>query len=269
MLNPDMVDNADKTVKETFIDIDRKSRELFFVRLNFNERVQHIIFIVCFILLVITGFMIKLPEEMVQLLGGTKGIVFIVRGVLHRAAGTIMILISLYHVYYLLFKPAGRRWLIDMLLRPRDIKDFIDNMMYYIGLKDAPPEFDRFSYKHKLEYMALIVGTILMSVSGILLWAEYLWDKFILDIAAVVHSMEAILACLAIMIWHLYEIHLKPHKFPIDNLWINGVINEEEMKEEYPLQYKKIMNDPELQKIYIKDRSGNQQTKHEEHDIIN
>ena len=91
-----------------------------------------------------------------------------------------------------------------------------------------------------------------MAVTGILLWTEYLWDKFILDIAILVHGMEAILACLAIMVWHLYEVHLRPHKFPIDNMWITGVINEEEMKEEYPLHYKKIMNDPELQRIYIK-----------------
>jgi hypothetical protein len=54
------------------------------------------------------------------------------------------------------------------------------------------------------------------------------------------------------MIWHMYEIHFRPHKFPLDNTWITGVIDEAEMKEEYALHYKKIMKDPELQKIYIK-----------------
>jgi hypothetical protein len=66
--------------------------------------------------------------------------------------------------------------------------------------------------------------------------------------------MEAILACLAIMVWHLYEVHLRPHKFPLDNMWLTGVIDEEEMKAEYPIHYKKIMNDPELQKIYTEVR---------------
>ena len=163
-----------------------------------------------------------------------------------------MILVSLYHVYYLLLKPAGRRLLADMLPKITDITDMIKNIRYYLGLEDTPPEFERFCYKHKLEYAALFAGTTLMAVTGILLWTEYLWDKFILDIATLVHGMEAILACLAIMVWHLYEVHLRPHKFPIDNMWITGVINEEEMKEEYPLHYKKIMNDPELQRIYIK-----------------
>ena len=75
---------------------------------------------------------------------------------------------------------------------------------------------------------------------------------FILDIATLLHEMEAILACLSIMVWHIYEVHLRPHKFPIDNMWITGLIDEEEMKEEYPLHYKKIMAYPELQKVYIK-----------------
>ena len=53
------------------------------------------------------------------------------------------------------------------------------------------------------------------------------------------------------MVWHMYEVHLTPRKFPIDNLWITGVIDEEEMMEEFPLHYKKIMADPELKEIYI------------------
>jgi formate dehydrogenase subunit gamma len=129
-------------------------------------------------------------------------------------------------------------------------------MLYLVGLKDQPPEFDRFSYKHKMEYGALIAGTSLMTISGIILWSEYFWDKFIVDIAALIHGMEAVLACLALMIWHLYEVHLRPHKFPIDNLWLTGVIDEAEMKAEYPLHYKKIMRDPALQKIYLRRGAG-------------
>ena len=90
------------------------------------------------------------------------------------------------------------------------------------------------------------------AVTGLILWSQYKWGKFIVDIATLVHGMEAILACLAIMIWHFYEIHFRPHKYPLDNMWLTGVINEEEMKEEYALHYKKILDDPELQKIYIK-----------------
>ena len=97
---------------------------------------------------------------------------------------------------------------------------------------------------------------MIMSATGLILWTQYEWSKFVVDIAAVVHGMEAILASLAIMIWHFYEIHFRPHKSPLDNLWLTGVISEEEMKEEYSMHYKKIMDNPKLQKIYIKGHAG-------------
>lgn len=250
-----MKETAEILYSEDMIDLSTEQSvgERYFIRMNFSERIQHMIFVVCFVVLVITGFMIKIPEEIVGKFGDVGEIVFNYRSILHRIAGIIMILVSLYHVYYLLLRPAGRRLLSDMLPRINDMTDMIKNIRYYLGLEDNPPEFDRFCYKHKLEYAALFAGTTLMAATGILLWTEYLWNKFILDIATLVHGMEAILACLAIMVWHLYEVHLRPHKFPIDNMWITGVISEEEMKEEYPLHYKKIMNDSELQKIYMKD----------------
>jgi len=227
-------------------------RERYFVRLNNNERIQHLIFGSCFIVLAVTGFMIKIPENLVSILGGYRETVFLIRGILHRIAGGTMILLCLYHVYYLLFKTAGRRWLVDMLPRIKDLTDMAYNLLYYLGIRKEPPEFDRFTYKHKMEYGALIAGSTLMSVSGLLLWSESMWNKFILDIAAVVHGMEAILACLAIMVWHVYEVQLKPDRSALNNTWRTGLISEEEMKHEYAGHYKKIMSDPELQNIYIK-----------------
>ena len=184
----------------------------YFVRLNYSERVQHTLFAMCFIVLVVTGFMLKIPDSVVKSFGTAGAIVFSYRSILHRTAGVTMMLVGIYHFYYLLFKRAGRRWLVDMLPRLKDLKDMRDNFLYYINLKKQPPEFDRFCYKHKIEYGALIAGTTIVSVTGLILWSQYKWSKFIVDIATLVHGMEAILACLAIMIWHLYEIHFRPHK---------------------------------------------------------
>ena len=240
------------TVQEEIPATTGTDQKTMFVRLNRSEKIQHMIFLICFIVLAVTGFMLKIPQDVVQYLGRFGDPVFFVRGWLHRIAGTVMILVSLYHVYYLLFKRAGRRWLWDMLPRPKDLKDLIHNLLYFVNVRKEPPEFDRFSYKHKMEYGALILGTTLMSVTGLLLWSESRWSKFVLDIATLVHSMEAVLACLAIMVWHMYEIHLKPHKSPLDTVWLTGTVDEDEMKEEYAFHYNKIMADPELQKIYIK-----------------
>ena len=233
------------------------SGKIMFVRLNYQERLQHYLLVGTFIILAITGFALNIPEDVLELLGSAGEMVFFWRSVLHRAAGTVMILVSIYHVYYLIFTSPGRRWFSDMMMGPSDLKEMAWNMQYYIGLKDSPPEFDRFCYKHKMEYGALLFGTVVMSVTGLLMWTEHNWSKFVLDISALLHGMEAILASLAITVWHLYEVHLRPHKFPVDNMWLHGLIDEEEMKEEYPLHYKKIMEDPELQKIYIK-RGGDE-----------
>lgn len=231
--------------------IQKSDGQLSFVRLNRSEIWQHLLFAASFAVLVVTGFMLRMPEKYLSYLGDSREMVFMVRSVLHRAAGVVMIAVSVYHLYYLMAKPAGRRWFFDMRPTLKDIKDVFHNLKYYTGMEKAPPRFDRFCYKHKIEYGALIAGTTIMSITGLLLWTESNWSKFWLDISILVHGMEAILACLAIMIWHLYEVLLKPHHAPMDNLWWTGNIDEATMKAEYPLHYEKIMADPELQKIYI------------------
>ncbi len=223
----------------------------YFWRLNRSERNQHLIFAICFIVLAVTGFMVQIPEDIVAKFGAAGKSIFALRSILHRTAGSVMILVCLYHIGYLAIAGSGRRWLQDMLPSIQDLKDMTANMGYLIGLKEQAPEFDRFSYKHKLEYGALIAGSFLMSATGILLWTESRWNKFILDIASLVHQMEAILACLAIMIWHLYDIFLKPRKISIAGMWLTGKMPAEEMADEHPLHYRKIMNDPELQDIYV------------------
>ncbi|MFH1728605.1 MAG: cytochrome b/b6 domain-containing protein [Pseudomonadota bacterium] len=232
--------------------IDKKHNEkIYFIRLNLNERIQHGIFFSCFFTLALTGFMIYIPEDIVALFGKFGETIFLYRSLVHRIAAVIMVLVCAYHLFYLLFKKTGRLFLVDMFPRFKDVFDIKDNLLYYIGFKKEAPEFDRFSYKQKAEYGALIAGNTLMTLSGLILWFEAYWYKFIIDIAKVVHGMEAVLACLAIIIWHLYEVHLKPRKFPIDSLWITGIIDEEEMKEEYPMHYKRIMKDPKLKDIFI------------------
>ncbi|NOX35068.1 MAG: hypothetical protein GXP56_15290 [Deltaproteobacteria bacterium] len=224
----------------------------YFIRLNRAERIQHFMLLGAFVTLAVTGFMVKLPEGVVALLGEYRETVFLFRKILHRIAGITMIITCVYHGLYLLLTSAGHRFFLDMLPKMKDLKDFIHNIFYYAGIKSSPPEFDRFNYKHKMEYGALVAGSTLMSVTGILLWSESMWSKFIIDIAAIVHGMEAVLACLAIMIWHLYEVQIKPSRSVLDNTWITGTVDEKEMMEDYPLHYKKIINDPELGRIYIK-----------------
>lgn len=231
-----------------------KPASLVFVRLNRSENGQHFIFVLCFVLLAFSGFAVNLPEGFLPHEGHWDETLFHYRSLSHRIAGVLMLVVCIYHCGYLAFTRAGRRWLHDMLPRVSDLTELRDNLAYYLGRRASPPDFGRFNYKHKAEYGALIIGNILMSVSGIILWSESLWSKFVFDIASVVHGMEAVLACLAIMVWHLYEVHLRPSKFPFDSHWTTGVIPLEEAEEEYPRHYREVMADPHLRRVYLRRR---------------
>jgi hypothetical protein len=67
------------------------------------------------------------------------------------------------------------------------------------------------------------------------------FPKFVLDIAHEMHSDEALLATLAIVIWHFYNVHFNPDRFPGTLMWWHGEISEHEIKEEHPLEYEEIM----------------------------
>lgn len=129
---------------------------------------------------------------------------------------------------------------MDMLPRFTDAGDFLQNMMYYLRITKNKPLFDRFNYKEKMEYWTGWIGNIIITVTGFFMWVEQLFPKFVFDVSILVHTMEAILASCAIMVWHFYEVHLKPGKFPMSRIWLDGKIPEHELKEEHPLQYQRI-----------------------------
>lgn len=231
---------------------EQRSR-LRFVRLNRGEVIQHSVFTLSFIVLVLTGFMVYLPEGLVARAGGLGEALFVSRSSIHRAGAILMVLMSLYHLYYLAATPAGRRWARDMMPRWKDVTDVFDNLNWFLGRTSAPPRFDRFSYKAKAEYGALIFGTTMMSASGVILWSESRWSKFLIDIAQVVHEREAALACLAIMAWHMYEVSLRPTGHPRERTWLHGEISLEAADEECGAHLDRVMDDPELRAVYLRD----------------
>jgi cytochrome b subunit of formate dehydrogenase len=132
----------------------------------------------------------------------------------------------------------------DILLRPGDLKDIVGTLRYYAGRTRERPRFGRFSYVEKTEYWALVWGTGVMGLTGVVMWFQ---DPFIAlltklgwDAARTVHFYEAILATLAIVVWHLYFVIFNPDVYPMNVAWIKGTITEEEMEEEHPLELEEI-----------------------------
>lgn len=214
--------------------------DVYYERMNIHERLQHHVTWSSFFLLAVTGFMVELPESWLVVFGGYQEQAFYWRGIIHRVAGALMMANLAYQVCYVTMSRRGRGFFRDMLPTFRDVRDFIGNMRYYLKLAEHHPRFDRFNYKEKLEYWTGWIGNIIMSLTGCILWVEELFPKFVCDVSVLVHTMEAILATSAITVWHLYEVHLKPGKFPMSTVWLDGKISAEELEEEHPLQYERL-----------------------------
>ncbi len=215
-------------------------------RLTLSERIQHALLAVSFFTLVYTGFALRYPEAwpfawFARLESGYEW-----RSIIHRGAGVVMIAVSLFHVGYL-FTTRGRRMLVAMLPGLKDAREAGQNVAYLIGRRDMPPRFGHFGYIEKAEYWALIWGTVVMSVTGLALWFENdslkFVNKWVLDLATMVHYYEAWLAFLAILVWHMYYVLLNPDVYPMNWTWLTGRIPEEQLKHEHAGEWEEVFGD--------------------------
>ena len=143
----------------------------FVLRMSSLERWQHALLALSFIVLVYTGFALKFPESwpFTWLVALETGYAW--RAWVHRGAAVVMILACLLHVAYLPTR-RGRAHISAMLPRLSDVKEVLHNIRYLVGLRSEPPRFDRFSYIEKAEYWAVVWGSVVMVITGFVLWFE-------------------------------------------------------------------------------------------------
>jgi cytochrome b subunit of formate dehydrogenase len=205
-------------------------------RMSENQRWQHLILLSSFIILVLTGFALKFPNSWLAdvLAMGEK-----LRSITHRVAGVILIGAGIYHLFYLAMTKEGRRLICDFAPRPKDAFDALATMRYYLGLGGEKPRFGRFNYAEKAEYWALVWGTALMAVTGVMMWANVstgnLLARWWVDVATAIHFYEAILATLAIVVWHFYQVFLDPDVYPMNWAWWDGKMPAEHYRHEHGL----------------------------------
>ena len=209
-----------------------------YLRMTLSERLQHFALVISFTLLVVTGFMLSYPDAWwVRGLRSLSSSAFEARGIVHRASGIVMVLAAIVHAWYLAFTARGRRLFVDLLPRRGDVTDVFAMLRYNLHLGDAKPRFGRFGYMEKMEYWALVWGTVVMVLTGIVLWFENtsigLLTKLGWDVARTVHYYEAWLATLAIIVWHLYYVMFNPDVYPMSTAWLSGHLTELEMAEEH------------------------------------
>ncbi len=216
-----------------------------YLRMTLNERIQHGTLLISFFALVTTGFALRFPDAWwVVPMRSISPLMFEVRGIAHRVAAVVLVAVSLYHLYYVIFTPRGKRLLRDLIPVPQDVWDAVGVVLYNLGIRKEKPKLGRFSYVEKSEYWALVWGTIVMAITGTILWFDNtflgLLTKLWWDVARTVHYYEAWLATLAIVVWHFYFVLLNPDSYPINLAFWKGTITGREMLDEHPRELEQI-----------------------------
>jgi len=204
------------------------------VRMNRSQRRQHLVLLVSFIVLAVTGFALRFPDSWLSWALGTEEI----RRWLHRVAGVVLMGVGIYHLGYVMLTAEGRALFWDLMLRPSDWRDVRTQVRHLAG-RGPRARFGRFGYPEKLEYWAVVWGTILMGVTGMMIWLKVdvtQWlPRWVIDVAITAHYYEAILACLAIVVWHFYHVIFDPDVYPANWAWLDGRVSEAWHRHEHPL----------------------------------
>ena len=224
------------------IDLQRHLRDVLakrpqVMRMRADEVVQHALLALSFISLVISGFALRYDQGLVaRFFFGWEG-GFEVRGTLHRIWAVVFMGTIVWHALFL-FSPRGRRFFKDMWPIQRDFRFFLRRMLYNLGLRPRMECVQRFNYVEKAEYWALVWGTAVMVVTGLMLWFDNWFIQFlpkgVLDVALVIHFWEAWLASLAIVVWHFYSVIFHPDVYPMNPSWITGHIPDDMYVKEHP-----------------------------------
>ncbi|MFH1183724.1 MAG: cytochrome b/b6 domain-containing protein [Chloroflexota bacterium] len=205
-------------------------------RFNLSARVQHVIMLVSFTALAVTGLVQKyalsaISVFLVRIWGGIECV-----RTTHHVAATVLMLIVIFHLAEMGYKAFVLRTSLTMLPRFQDAKDAWKALAYNLGLGKSRAQMGRYSFEEKAEYWALVWGILIMGLTGFMMWNPLSTVKLLpgdfIPAAKAAHGAEAILAVLAIIVWHMYAVHLKVFN---KSMW-TGHLTEEEMLHEHPLE---------------------------------
>jgi len=271
--------------------IKEKNGKRYFFRFTLNQRLQHITLASCVITLVLTGMPLKFHQAfwapyLYNLFGGIR-----VAPIVHKAAGTTLLLLFAYHLVYavatvvkghiLPLKRKGQlsprtlaKTLLDLPIMPniKDLRDIIDLLKYLLFLTDKPPEGAKFTWKEKFDYWAPFWGIVIIGSSGLIMWNKELVTRIlpgeVINFALIAHSDEALLAMLFLFIWHFYNVHFSLTVFPMGTVFLTGYLSEEQMVEEHYQHYKEVMKAAGLEdQILLPDGSRPQPAANDEQQL--
>ncbi len=248
-----------------------------FTRFQPFERFLHILVVTSFLLLTITGMPLKFyyadwAKAIFSLFGGAE-----VARTLHHFGAVITFVYFVLHVSATVSHLWKRRRFLwnpetgvfepmrifaamahpdSMIPTKQDLKDFVDHNRWFFG-KGPRPEFDRWTYFEKFDYLAVFWGVFAIGVSGLIMWFPVFFSKFMpgwmINVSLIIHSDEALLASGFIFTVHFFNTHFRLEKFPMDTVIFSGRISKAEMLHERKRWYDRLVAEGRLDEYRVKD----------------
>ena len=230
--------------------IERKDGTVLIERFSPIRRVEHIIVLTTFVVLVLTGLPQKFEGAwttfLLNLFGGLDSSRFV-----HRVAGIVFTLHAVVHLVTFVAGVVMGKMRLTLLPTVQDLRDARENLLYYFGFREQPPALPKFDYRQKFEYLGMVLGGLVMVFSGLMLLYPQTFASWIpgqlIPAARVAHSNEAMLALLVLVVWHVYGSHLSPEVFPMDKSIFTGYLTREELHERHLLEYRRLFPDGETE----------------------
>ncbi|AOS46243.1 formate dehydrogenase-O subunit gamma [Lacunisphaera limnophila] len=240
------------------------------------ERFLHLMMVTSFLALVITGMPLKFyytdwAKLMFRLLGNAE-----VARTLHHYAAVVTFAYFGLHLGALvrgfwrnrggLKDPVTGKFTLarlfgiifhpdSMVPSPQDWRDFIAHQKWFFG-KGPKPQFDRWTYWERFDYFAVFWGVAIIGFSGLIMWFPGFFTQFlpgwVINIALVVHSDEALLAAGFIFSFHFFNTHFRIEKFPMDTVIFSGRISKTEMLHERKRWYDRLVAAGRLEVFRVK-----------------
>jgi len=222
------------------------AKAVYVERWSLAHRLQHALLALAMIDLIITGMAMKYSyaawsARVFPLLGGFRSTLII-----HKFGATLVGVSVIFHVIYLLMyrrRHGPQKW--QIMWNRKDFTDAIAHGAHLLGLRERPPQYGRYSYLEKFEYLSIFWGMVVMGGSGLAIWFPALaaqWaPRWLLDGLRVIHSNEAFVAMLALAFGHFFVAHFNPLVFPSSPVWYSGKISAAHLREEHPLEYQQLV----------------------------
>lgn len=211
-----------------------------YTRFDLAQRIQHLVFLISFSILGLTGLAQKfalspISQWVIASLGGIE-----TTRIIHRTSSVAMMIVSIYHVLELTYRVYVLRVKWSMLPWIDDIQHVIQDVMYYLGFRKHKAYYGRYNYAEKMEYLAVVWGTLIMGLTGFMMWNPISTARILpgeaIPAAKAAHSGEALLAVLAIILWHFYHVHIKH----FNKSMFTGKLTRKEMEHEHPAELAQI-----------------------------